>query len=665
VQTTTTDEAEGEFSAERAKLPDAAAPAGHRLRSTRRRRPGRAPAGADGTSRTGRGGLRADNLVERLRHVRATQAGFDGETRMRRLLTAVLLSELVLIIVLGAAQAWLGLLVAAVATVVVVAAIMIFGPHDETAQGEGDAALGHIVAGQKEELASLRQRTADAEASSSLLAELASRHRTLLVRQLTQIDQLEAKEADPAALGELFALDHLATRMRRCSEGVLLLSGRDEHRNVGSPVAASEVLRGAVAEVEDFSRVEVSLDRDVEIAGAAVVDVVHLLAELVENATVFSSPTAPVRVRGHVTGEGFAVTVTDEGVGIDPERLAQLNKALSSGTMPVTAGQVGFPVVTRLAARQGVYVGLTAPAGGGIEATVVLPAVLVGGQGAPTPVPSAVAPPPPMAPSSNSVTYAPDGASPEQTYAATTHEQTYQPVAAPAFDEVPAVEPMPSGSSPEAEQSYQPLEPTSYEATSYEPTSYEATSYEPTSYEATPYGDPSYGEPTPDELADPLGIPAVDLDDGTEPELAWAMPAVAHPPQDTPSSWDEPSWTEATEPGPFVPPGYVEDLAPAPLAPLPEPPAVPLSEQPVPVPVPTVEPLPADVPQTGAGLARRIPLTNMAPQIAAPDNALADDVASQPTPDRSRHLFASYRDGLTLGRNGLDDDSGQPAEDPR
>ncbi|HEY5335498.1 MAG TPA: hypothetical protein VIJ71_05695, partial [Mycobacteriales bacterium] len=215
--------------------------------------------------------------------MRATQAVFDGETRMRRLLSAVLLSELVLVIVLAAAQAWLGLLVALIATLVVVAAIMVFGPHDETAHPAGDA-LDHVVAGQKEELVTLRQRAAEAEAASSLLAELASRHRTLLVRQLSQIDQLEAKEADPAALGELFALDHLATRMRRCSEGVLLLSGRDERRSVGAPVAASEVLRGAVAEVEDFSRVEVSLDREVEVTGSAVVDVVHLLAELIENA---------------------------------------------------------------------------------------------------------------------------------------------------------------------------------------------------------------------------------------------------------------------------------------------------------------------------------------------------------------------------------------------
>ncbi|HEX7354228.1 MAG TPA: ATP-binding protein [Mycobacteriales bacterium] len=692
--TTTTDQAAGAPTAEQAKhaapVDPAPASGGHRLRPRGRRR---APATQAGS--TGRGALRTDDLVGRLRSIRATQAGFDGETRMRRLLTAVLLSELVVVIVLAALQSWIGLLVALVATLVVVAAIMVFGPHDEAAHSTGDV-LDQVVAGQKEELAAVRQRAVDAESSASLLAELASRHRTLLVRQLTQIDQLEAKEADPGALGELFALDHLATRMRRYAEGVLLLAGREEPRSAGAPVPASEVLRGAVAEVEDFHRVEVSLDRDVEVAADAVVDVVHLLAELIENATVFSSPPTPVRVRGQVTGDAFAVTVTDQGVGMDPQRLADVNQALASGGVPVTPGQVGFPVVARLAARQHVYVGLAATPEGGIEATVVLPAELVGGQGSGASFPAAAPPPPvappvapaatpasappapvspvpvapPAVPSAEPVTYAPLPPEPPATtsYAVTATE----PVAA---DPAPVAAPEPPVAAepePWAVPVYDPAEA----ETTAEPASYDGPAEEPSF--ALPSETPAF-EPTA-ELAydtsyesvdDPLGIGAADLDAGEEPELAWSMPAGSAPAPDVPAGWSDPAWADAP-PAPFVPPAQVEDLAPAPLAPLPEPPPVSL---PVPLPEEPVAPMrapasmhtslpSAEASQTHAGLARRIPLTNMAPQIAAPDHALADDVAAQPTPDRSRHLFAAYRDGLTLGRGGLDEERLGP-DDPQ
>ncbi|MGH3745326.1 MAG: hypothetical protein ACRDTP_10745, partial [Mycobacteriales bacterium] len=200
-----------------------------------------------------------------------------------------------------------------------------------------------------------------------------------------------------------------------------------------------------------------------------------------------------------------------------------------------------------------------------------------------------------------------------------------------------------------------------YDAPAYDAPAYDAPAYEtpgsyemPTSYDASPY------EPSYETAEDPLGLSQAGLDSGSEPELAWSMPAAAAPAPDAPAGWSEPSWAEAAEPAPFVPPVHLEPLSPAPLAPMPEPPPVPLSDPPVAAQPPAVEPPYVDTSQTSAGLARRIPLTNMSPQIAAPDHALADDVASQPTPDRSRHLFAAYRDGLTLGRGGLDDDGVQP-----
>ena len=547
-----------------------------------------------------RGGRRGAGAAGRLRAVRTAQAAFDGETRMRRLLTAVLLAELVLVIVLAAAQVWIGLVTAVVVALVVVVAISVFGPHDDDPAVVGGSDLDHVVAGQREELAELRQRAAEAEESTSLLAELARRHRSLLFRQLSKIDEMESREADPAALGELFALDHLATRMRRCTEGVLVLAGSDEPTQADAPVPASEVLRGAVAEIEDFSRVEVSLDRDVLVAGPAVVDVVHLLAELVENATVFSSPTTPVRVRGHATSDAFAVVVSDQGVGMTAEHLEEVNRAFAAHDMPAVPGKIGFPVVARLAARHGVYVALAPSETGGVEVTVALPPALVLGpvtDFAARPVHAPV-PGPAVAP---------------------------QPVPAAPEPDLPAAYAVPE---PEPAATYEPDLPAAYAAPEPDlPAAYD----EPVSFAPEPVDGPIPFAPEPVDAPIPFAPEPVDAPIPFAPE-----------PVDAPI--------------PFAPYGAEE---PIPFAPYPdEPPAFAPAAEPEPyapaaaavTPPPATAPEP---PRTSTGLQRRIPLSHMAPQIAPPEPTLADDVASEPAPDRSRHLFSAYRDGLTLGRTGL------------
>src|SRR5205807_111435 len=135
-----------------------------------------------------------------------------------------------------------------------------------------------------------------------VFVSLARRNQSLLQRQLRLIDALEQKASDPATLADLFPLDHLTTRMRRHAEGLIILSGAPIGRSWRTPVRLVDVLRGAVGEVEDYTRVSVTTVTQAALAGPAVADTIHLIAELVENATIFSPPNTPVRVAGDVVG---------------------------------------------------------------------------------------------------------------------------------------------------------------------------------------------------------------------------------------------------------------------------------------------------------------------------------------------------------------------------
>lgn len=216
------------------------------------------------------------------------------------------------------------------------------------------------------------------EFTSDLLVNLARRNQSLLYRQLDIITQLEESERDPDVLAWLFQLDHLATRVRRNAESLLVLSGEDPPRVWSKPVRLIEVVRAAIAETEDLSRVAFLVDERPAVLGQVVADLTHLLAELTENAVRFSPPDTRVTIRSApdpMSPGTCVVTVEDWGVGMRPEDLAAANERLGN---PVdvdlaTSRQLGLHVVARLAARHGIKVTLVATHGAGLTAVVSLP----------------------------------------------------------------------------------------------------------------------------------------------------------------------------------------------------------------------------------------------------------------------------------------------------
>ncbi|MCO1653591.1 sensor histidine kinase [Pseudonocardia humida] len=226
---------------------------------------------------------------------------------------------------------------------------------------------------------------------NAMFVNLSRRSQTLVDRQLKLIEELEAGEEDPDQLSNLFRLDHLATRMRRNSENLLVLAGTDLGQRSARPVPAIEVLQAAVSEVEQYRRVVVQSTPDLAITGRVSNDLQHLLAELLENATNFSPPESRVVMTSSRTADGaLLVEITDEGVGMSPAELAQLNDQLrkSSDATVEASRRMGLFVVGRLAARHGIDVGLfagssvgggnpaergSAKAGSGLTARVWLP----------------------------------------------------------------------------------------------------------------------------------------------------------------------------------------------------------------------------------------------------------------------------------------------------
>jgi signal transduction histidine kinase len=220
---------------------------------------------------------------------------------------------------------------------------------------------------------------ADKERStSSLLVNLARRNQSLQYRQLELINRLEEAEQDPDALAELFRLDHLATRIRRNSESLLVLAGEEPTRTWTQPVLLVDVIQASIAEIEDMERVEFVVNEQVAVIGRAVADLTHLLAEVIENAVSFSPPEVNVSVRSrpHLSAPGaWVVTVEDWGVGMRLEDLAGANELLQAPSQVdlATTRQLGLHVVARLAQRYKIHVSLSPTAGGGVTAAVVLP----------------------------------------------------------------------------------------------------------------------------------------------------------------------------------------------------------------------------------------------------------------------------------------------------
>ena len=227
------------------------------------------------------------------------------------------------------------------------------------------------------EQAALRRNQGEA------LTNLGRRNQTLLARQLDFISSLETRETDPAFLDHLFKLDHLASRMRRNAESLLILAGSETPRRRRTPAPISEIVRAAMSEVEEFERVRIGNVRDATIAGPAVIDLIHLLAELIENALGFSPPDSTVEIDGRSLGQGgYQFAVIDHGVGMTDVELLAANHRLRGldelEGMPTR--YLGQYVVAKLAAKTGALVRLQPSAGGrGVTALVILPiAALVG-----------------------------------------------------------------------------------------------------------------------------------------------------------------------------------------------------------------------------------------------------------------------------------------------
>jgi signal transduction histidine kinase len=223
---------------------------------------------------------------------------------------------------------------------------------------------------------------------NEVFLNIARRSQTLLHRQLALLDQMERRVGTPEDLEDLFRVDHLATRMRRHAEDLVILAGATPSRGWRNPVPLVDVVRGAVSEVEDYARVTISAVPEAALLGRAVGDMIHLLAELIENATSYSPPHTRVHVLAQQVGAGYAIEIEDRGLGMAAGAVESANRRLSEPPDfdLSNSAQLGLHVVAQLANRHGIKVVLRPSPYGGIIAVVLVPTDLV--IGAPTTVPA-------------------------------------------------------------------------------------------------------------------------------------------------------------------------------------------------------------------------------------------------------------------------------------
>ncbi len=345
------------------------------------------------------------------------------------------------------------------------------------------------------------------EGISELVINLARRNQSLLDRQIENIDNLESNEEDPDRLESLFRLDHLATRMRRNAESLLVLAGAEPSRRRGGPVALADVIRVAMSEIEDYQHVKLREIAPAHIGPQGAVDVAHLMSELLENATQFSPPDAPVEVGGRFNSKGFyEIVVADHGIGMSAEQIAAANRTIMN---PPELGlaltrSLGFQVMGRLAQRLGVVVDLGQSEGGGTSARVSIPSEVLS-TGAAANVPAAFK-------------SAPGGARRAE---APRPRPTPAPADTPAPAQAPPVEAAPAPAPAIRPAPVVPQQPSVLENAPFAP---EETLFAP---EARP-------EPIPENRQWP-----------TEREST--PPAEAQRPTTEPTPWDEPSpWDEPT-----------------------------------------------------------------------------------------------------------------------
>ncbi|MEW1697543.1 ATP-binding protein [Streptomyces sp. NPDC091278] len=221
------------------------------------------------------------------------------------------------------------------------------------------------------------------EQKVEVFVHLARRLQSLVHREIQLLDELENEVEDPDLLKGLFHVDHLATRVRRHAENLAVLGGAVSRRQWSNPVSMTEVLRSSIAEVEQYPRVKLVPPIDGTLRGHAVADVIHLLAELVENATLFSAPHTTVLLRAQYVSAGLAIEVEDRGLGMPVSEQARMNTLLADPDQVSAAhllqdGRIGLFVVSALARRHGITARLQSNIYGGVQAVLVLPQGLLG-----------------------------------------------------------------------------------------------------------------------------------------------------------------------------------------------------------------------------------------------------------------------------------------------
>ncbi|MEV1081021.1 ATP-binding protein [Streptomyces sp. NPDC050211] len=260
------------------------------------------------------------------------------------------------------------------------------GPPDDADDFEllaADLARAHDGAVTAVVQAAQLSSQAGSEQKLEVFLNLARRLQSLVHREISILDELENEIEDPDLLKGLFHVDHLATRIRRHAENLAVLGGAVSRRQWSNPVSMTEVLRSAIAEVEQYSRVKLVPPIDGTLRGHAVADVIHLLAELVENATVFSAPHTQVLLRANLVTSGLAVEVEDRGLGMPVGEQSKMNALLADPDQVNVAslladGRIGLFVVSQLARRHGINVRLQTNIYGGVQAVLVVPQGLLG-----------------------------------------------------------------------------------------------------------------------------------------------------------------------------------------------------------------------------------------------------------------------------------------------
>jgi signal transduction histidine kinase len=303
--------------------------------------------------------------------------GFNiGLTVISHGLGSLLQANLMFNHVAGQSNPWLWSAIHGVAVLVAYAGVVAFWGITEDDQNER-AELTHRL-----NEARAAQQAAALEDINAVFLNIAHRSQAIVHRQLQVLDKAERAEEDPDQLGLLFQLDHLTTRERRNAENLIILGGGQPGRQWRNPVPLLELVRSAASETEQYTRVALGRMPRMLVAGRAVGDLIHLIAELLDNATSFSPPDARIDVRGNRVGKGVVLEIEDQGLGIEPERMEQLNEMLRSDSNigPSAKSQdwrLGLFVVSRLARRHGINVTLVESAYGGVRAIALIPMSLL------------------------------------------------------------------------------------------------------------------------------------------------------------------------------------------------------------------------------------------------------------------------------------------------